>query len=236
MKLSHFYLVALAISIFAAGCAHGPKTAADPKLLLSQACDIGRENQGVKGTAWLKAKSKEASGQFPAVVVAKAPDQLRLEVTNLIGGVEAIIEIKGATYKIEGARTKIRKEQNSSGYWGGIPLQWATDLFLGRIPCPAKSDVSDATMKVTSEGDLVVETAASLGAEAERFTYRFKTWGGKPWPETLHWQRLGTLPLAVDFKFEDPEDKSNSPKKWEAKSLSGHGEVKMRWKDRDVTR
>jgi hypothetical protein len=78
---------------------------------------------------------------------------------------------------------------------------------------------------VSPEHDLVVETGE------EKFIYSFRSWGGKAWPEKLHWERNGGA--GVDFKFDDPEDKTASPRKWEAKSVQG--EVKVRWRDREAS-
>ena len=217
------------------GCAHTPVglgNAKDAKALLVQACFPGRQVQEVKGSVWLKAKSKEASGQFPASVLARNPDSLRLEVTNLIGGTEALISIQAQKYSI---KVPNREERSEKGYgsWGGIPLHWATELFLGRIPCPAHPDSDEVLSSVDEHGGLRLEIPASVQGDAETYFYQFRSWGGKPWPESLHWERKGALAVAVDFKFDDPEDGTRSPKKWEAKSAQG--EVKARWKEREVT-
>jgi hypothetical protein len=217
-----------------AGCAgKAPIQHEDPKLLIGQACAPGRDIQSVQGSVWLKAKSKDASGQFPATVAVKTPNSLKMEVTNLIGGTEAIISIDGKSYRIDMPSRKDKTIADSSGYWAGIPLRWATDLFLGKIPCPTEAALSQAKLSATPEGDLVVDVPAGLEKEAERFTYRFRTYAGKPWPESLHWQRLGTVPVNVEMTFDDPEDHTDSPRKWEAKS--DRGEVKVRWKDRQLT-
>ena len=209
------------------GCAHQGITERNPEKLLSAACLPGASTVSVSGSAWLKAASTEASGQFPAVVQASRPDRLRLEVTNLLGGTEAVITVKDQRYSISG---KSAKSETGEGSWGGIPLFWATELFLGKIPCPSQAARQDAALKVGEHGDLTVETRASLSREPELFHYRFRNWGGKPWPESLHWERKNPPVISVDFSFDDPEDPSGSPKKWEAKSQ--RGEVKVRWKDR----
>ncbi len=206
--------------------------------LLAEVCGAsapGYKIQGVKGTVWLQAKSSDAYGRFPAIVEVTSPDSLKMEVTNLIGAPEAMISVRGRHYLIqvpkrngEGMRTKRGVDS-----WSGIPLRWATDLFLGKIPCPSSATLQDAKVALTSDGDLVVETQASLSMEPEKFKYRFRKWAGRFWPEALEWERLGPFHQKVDFKFDRPEDKTQSPLKWEAQS--SQGEIKVRWRERNVT-
>ncbi|OFZ54570.1 MAG: hypothetical protein A2428_00665 [Bdellovibrionales bacterium RIFOXYC1_FULL_54_43] len=222
------------------GCAHAPITKdADPRILLEQTCGPAAPGMSVtaaSGTVWLKAKSKEASGQFPATVQVKSPDSLHLEVTNLLGASEAIIRIEGKKYTIESSGSKKAPRLQEQGYhsWGGIPLHFATDLFLGRIPCPGPEARREANSSVTAQGELVVRTRASLDREEEQFTYSYRPWAGNPWPEFLIWERKGTVPMAVHFKFDDPEEGTKSPRRWEATSSLGAGEIKVRWRDRDA--
>lgn len=228
-------IVVCAISVLS-GCAHqSVKSDGSPEALgalLDAACAPARDSSEVTGSIWLKASSPEASGQFPANVKATAPSSLVLEVTNLVGGTEAIIKVDGLKYSIQSTKKNVR-EQKGYGTWGGIPLVWATELFLGRIPCPR---AADRALAAAPNGALEVRTKRDLSHPAERFVYTFRSWGSKPWPETLHWERLsskGSVDVSVDFKFDDPEDGTSSPRKWEAKSSLG--EVKVRWKDRQFT-
>lgn len=218
------------------GCAHVPAGKdQSPEQLLSFACTPGEKTQSIKGSVWLKAKSKEASGQFPANVQAEGTHHLKLEVTNLLGASEAVITVEGGKYTIEiPSRKRGPKKEEGSNSWGGIPLQWATDLFIGRIPCPSATSLNSAHLSVTDQGALVIETTSSLGRDAEKYVFQFRKWEGNPWPETLHWESKGSITAAVDFKFDDPEDGTHSPKKWEA--TSSQGEVKVRWKDREIAR
>jgi hypothetical protein len=221
-----------AVLALLSSCAHGPSTRelSDPKLLIVEACEPGSLSQEVKGSIWMKAQSKDASGQFPANVTARAPDNLTLEVVNLVGGTQALITVEGKKYSISvpDKSGKPRKREGQ-GSWGGIPLKWASDLFLGRIPCPTKTALLGARLSVNPEQQLVVDVVG----DSEKFVYTFRTWGGKAWPERLHWEKTGKLEAMVDFKFDDPEDRTHSPRKWEAKSA--HGEVKVRWRDREAT-
>jgi outer membrane lipoprotein-sorting protein len=223
----------LGLLLFVVGCAHAPsQTHQSPDALLNYACSPGSSVQTVKGTVWMKAQSKDASGQFPASVKAKAPDHLKVEAINLLGATQAVITVDGKSYSVQvPTKSGLKQREQGLNSWSGIPLQWATDLFLGRIPCPssAKQDI-----EITDKGDLKITTGASQASEdPETFIYHFKSVGGHAWPETLHWERKGPFANQVDFQFDDPDTKSLSPKKWEAKSAQG--EVKVRWRDRVVT-
>ncbi len=240
-----FSVVGWVSIVVLAGCARAPISRdMEPETLLRMTCEPGASVQAVDGSVWLKATSKDASGQFPADVHAKAPNQLKMEVTNLIGGTEALISVDGTKYKIEiPSKTRDKKDKKSgkkgSGpspaeegnhSWGGIPLRWATDLFLGRIPCPPAASIKEAKLTIDDELKLVVETPANLGSDPQKFVYTFQSWEGRPWAKALRWESGGALPAAVDFLFEDPEPTTRSPKRWEARS--DRGEVKIRWKDR----
>jgi hypothetical protein len=198
-----------------------------PLELFENACLPGRNIQSVNGSIWLKANSKEVNGQFPAEVVAKSPNQLKIEVTNMLGGTEAIIEVSGESYEIKG-RQGVGKGKSS---WGGIPLKWASDLFLGKIPCPSQGKEA-LKLSIAEDSELVVSVPGSSIQDAQQFVYRFREWQGKPWVESLHWKRTGLKNVQVDFKFDDPEEGTLSPKKWEAHSEKGA--VKVRWRERQV--
>ncbi len=231
-----FCLLGLPFIAGLSGCAHSTqKKITDPKELLARACEPGRDIKTAKGIAWLKAQSKEASGQFPASVLAHASGPLKIEITNPLGGREALIEVSDSKFKIHGTGSKVRT-QEGYGTWGGIPLNWASDLFIGRIPCPhlSSNQGQGVSTSVDSAGDLVVETRQDGAGATEKFIYHFRDLDGVPWPEALHWERSGPLAVSVDFKFDDPEDQTRSPRKWEAKSV--RGEVRARWRDRNVVR
>lgn len=216
------------------GCAHAPvQKITDPNELFTYACGIGSSVKSASGSVWFKAKSKEASGQFPADVLAESPGQLKMEVTNLVGATEAVITIKDQKYTIQGTGKNKVRNQKGFGSWGGIPLRWAPLLFLGRIPCPTAEEAKVATMSVSPEGDLTVQTKPAKSGDFEKFVYKFRSWAGKPWPESLHWEKKGPPSVQVDFTFDDPEDGTQSPTKWEARSP--RGEVKLRWKERKTT-
>lgn len=221
------------ILLFLTNCAHIPVAQLrDTHFLFEQACNPGKNVQKVKGSVWIKARSQEASGQFPALVSAESPDQLHLEVTNLLGGTEALIDIHDQKYSIQATHHKIQN-QNGVGSWGGIPLHWGAELFLGKIPCPSEIELKKGSLSLNAEGDLVVDIQQNHLKGAQKYVYHFRNWGGTPWPETLTWQFLDIPSKAIEFKFDDPEDRTRSPRKWEAKS--SRGEVKVRWKERDIS-
>jgi hypothetical protein len=186
----------------------------------------------------MKAKSPEQSGQFPALVQVDWPERLRLEVTNLLGGTEALLELRGERMTIQ---TPARKGQSGAprevvGTWGGIPLRWAITLFSGRVPCPSLTP--EWTLSWGSESELVAMRTRGVGA-GERFAFQMKTWGGHPWVEAVDWRAgsgaaLGknTDALILRVELRDPDLKTGRPKRWEAKSA--HGEVSIRWKDREA--
>ena len=180
----------------------------------------------------MKAKSKDTSGQFPAQVHAEGQDELRLVVTNLLGGTEAVLTLKGERYSIE---VPNRPDQTQSGdsSWGGIPLRWAQILFLGKFPCPDLKRITQLNPQWLTDGGLRVDTPDELGHPSETFIYRIKNVAGRAWSEAMRWERRGVAgsPVAwVEFKFEDPDSNTRSPKKWEARSEVG--EVRVKWKDR----
>jgi hypothetical protein len=165
-------------------------------------------------------------------VEAEAPDHVILEITNLLGSREATIQVNQGAYTIDVPDKQGGGARRTSGLgsWGGIPLRWASELFLGRIPCPSKS--KELRLEVSEAGELI----AVDSTRQERFVYRFRQWAGRAWPESLHWEqmaRTGPSMASVDFKFDDPDDKTGTPKKWEAKS--SRGEVKLRWRDLEIS-
>ncbi|MEK6706421.1 MAG: hypothetical protein AABZ06_11605 [Bdellovibrionota bacterium] len=214
------------------GCAHRLIISGyEPKILLDAACGAdspGASLKAVKGSVWLKAKSNEASGQFPASVMVTSPAIMRMEIQNLFGGVEAIISVEGNKYKIEVPNDtgKAHLKETGKDHWGGIPLNLAVDLFLGKLPCPTMSSVRHADI----EDDQLVITSNL----EERFVYRFEKFMDGFWPDYLHWERYGERPLSVEFRFYDPENGTKSPKRWEAKSKLG--EIKVRWREREMLR
>ena len=245
MKIEISWFIAfVALSVGLGACSSAPKERPlDPKYLKEQACKPGQDIKKASGELWMKIhslKPGEPNGQFPATVAA-SPGHLKLEVSNLIGSTEASITIDGDTYQIDVPASKNQKGQTAQGSksWGGLPLKWGTDLFLGKIPCPTGAEMDKAKVSLTADGGLSFETLTN-----EVYEYHFKSVGGASWPDSLHYEQKfpvemkvgarGKQSVIVDFKFDDQETGTLSPRKWEARSEQG--EVKVRWRNRDVSR
>ena len=156
----------------------------------------------------MKVASKDASGQFSAFIEASAPDQLRLEVSSPCG-TYATLTIHGSQYTIDFGPSE--RNRGGADIWAGIlPLRWATDLFLGKIPCPNAAIVSADARVITSEDELRIEVpAGGEAAPAETFVCRFRK-SDPERPGRLHRESGKTV---VDFVFGDlgPPTGSRSP-------------------------
>lgn len=213
--------------VLVSGCATlTPMEETRPEVLLREACELGSEIEAIEGSAWLDAHSKEASGQFPAQIrVTKGT--LDVEVTNLLGGTEAFIKIRGDEIELNlpGKARQVKK-----GTWGGIPLRWAAVLFLGKIPCPSSTALRDAVPHVDGDHHLHLD----LKRSHETFEYSFRNFAARPWPEGVHWKKKTPKgEYEVQFEFDQPDSKTRLPQAWTAKSSAG--EVRFRWKRREVT-
>ncbi len=211
---------------------HRVRSGYSTKELRIAACNPGQGVSSVQGHLWMKASSNDFSGQFPADVSVQSPDQLKLEIVNLLGGTEARVVVNRDHYQIWGEKGQRESKNEGYGSWGGIPLRWAVTLFLGKIPCPEMD--KKLRFSLNEDGGLVVDTQGPLEAWAERFTFEFQEHQGKPWPSFLKWQRLDMPGSEIDFKFEDPDRDTLSPSKWEATSKTG--KIKIRWKSREFSR
>ncbi len=234
---------ALAVTGIISGCAtqavRGNASPEEALALLDRTCGKTAPGAGVSeltGSVWMKANSPEASGQFPATLKVSGDERIDMEITNLVGGPVASIRVDGGKYEIRAhGKGKGGKDlvQKGADTWGGIPLRWAPALFLGRVPCPSDAQRASAKLRVDEKGSLVID------AEGESYVYGYRSWAGSPWPEKLTWRRTASggaknEATEVAFEFDQPDGKSNVAKKWEARS--SRGEVKVRWKDRDVRR
>ncbi|HAR41980.1 MAG TPA: hypothetical protein DCS07_05010, partial [Bdellovibrionales bacterium] len=94
------WIPCLVVAFAFAGCARAPLKTEElsPRILIEEACGKaapGARVESLKGSVWLKAQSKEAAGQFPATLEVKRSGTVLMEVTNLVGGVEAVIRVEG---------------------------------------------------------------------------------------------------------------------------------------------
>ena len=201
----------------------------NPDILYAAACRHGKLVERVHGSVWMHVNSKEASGQFPATVeVQKKNQNLKMEVTNLLGGTEAFIEVKNGRIQVDLPNKGVRK---GKGTWGGIPLRWTPSLFLGSVPCMKRSLARKSIKSVNSSHHLIVKSPANT----QSFQYEFREVSGKPWPQAVNWKAKlkNGQSLEVRFEFEQPDLKMGLAKKW--KIMSSFGEVSVRWKKRDLS-
>ncbi len=203
-----------------------------PSDLLGFACSSGRNIVEARGRILAKVSSRDLSGQFQASVVVNSADHLELDVTNPLGGSQALIKIDRGQIEIVDFSGNNETRQKGQEYWGGIPLRWASDLFLGRIPCPPKS--SSLKLEVGKDGELIAILGSSKDDAHQKFIYQFSQWNHQPWPTSLTWSREGLKSAQVDFIFDSPEKETGSPEKWEARS--SQGQIKMKWRTREISR
>jgi hypothetical protein len=211
------------------------------KNLVARFCSLGANNQNTRGTVWISAKSKDHSGQFPAMVHASKPDNLDLEVTNLVGGTEAIIKIRKDQVEIS-LPSKNEKKVKNRDNWSGIPLTWAAALFLGQVPCPnledqdrpilyrsgmiEKNENGEPTSIISFE---VEATNPKNPNSKEKFIYRVDSAQGFDVPSGMEWNNGKSK---VRFEFFDFEKDDSGPLKWSAESDAGS--VKVKWRKREL--
>ncbi len=168
------------------------------------------------GGAWVRFEAPGGAGQFPATLHATETGKLELEVTNLIGGREALVrwdQVGVGNPKVETAH-KISKDMFTEGAWGGLSLKAAHAFLLGRLPCP-------------SEPPTWAEDSSTLRAGANRYEIRWLS------------RRLGQFEVAkvhvtgAEVEIEE-RDAQGFPLRWTARTE--RGVLKFRWKDRKLTR
>lgn len=186
----------------------------------------------------MKVSSPQASGRFPAEVVATAPGSLQMEVLNLLGGTEAVIQIQGQKMQIKTPQKDDKKSRTirASDTWGGLPLAWGADLFLGRVPCPKRLSGIQLEFQSSDPKNLQV-TVKRLGKKIALFEYTLRKWNNAMWTERLVWTRLGREAQKkshrVQFEFSHPNRETGSALRWSAESSRGH--VRVRWRKRSVS-
>lgn len=222
----------LALLCLACGCAtpRSPLNNVNEKDLYSAACNIGRSVKSSQGVLWLKVKSKEYSGQVQAHVSAQSSDQMKMEILNPLGGVEVVVESKGDYFRIQ----RLGREKSTEegvGQWGGLPIQWAPTLFLGRIPCPKGENVK---LTKTEHHELRIEVPSTQTQNAEQFIFQFEKISNQYWPISLRWEKLNQpAHEKVEFRFSEPDKNNLSPLRWDVKS--SRGVIKARWRERSVS-
>lgn len=238
------FLLAGVFSGLVLSCATAPQLTRTyaPSELYSAVCEAGAQLQSAEGEIALRMRSDDLSGRFSAQVRVWAPESMRLEVTNLFGGTEAVISIRRNRYEIIRYREGESHEERKVSNWGGIPLILAYDLFLGKFPCPKlpsegpngspnTSNEKNTRLRIEPNGNLVIEVRDRNESVTQEFIYSFIEYKDKPWPSSLHWtRREDKKSIFVNFQFDDPEKETLSPLKWEAQTATH--EIKVRWKER----
>ena len=157
----------LTVALMGAACSTPPLPQlglpeSTPEQLYQATCGGEAGADALSGQISIRVRSKQINGQYPAEVVVRAPDQLNLEFTNLFGGREGRVEVRGDHFEITGKTADDHRDGGQS-QWGGIPLRFAVPLFLGVIPCP----ITQASLTAVSARDRGVE---HLAREAQRTT------------------------------------------------------------------
>jgi len=212
----------VAISLSACSHVREKSEVEEPSQFVKQLCTTSTGAQEVSGSVWMKAKSKEASGQFPARVLARSGNELRLEITQLLGARAALIEIRGNDFRVETPQDGAVSRKATS--WGGIPLEWASRVFMDRLPCPAPSEI--AALRWRWVNDREIEGRPQTGDQ--KWVFRLGSWNQKPWVKAVLWQKSSGN--ALELKREDPDTQEGWATRWEV--VSSVGEVKVRWKER----
>lgn len=196
------------------------------------ACEVGVGIRSATGRVMAKVSSKEFTGQFQAQVKSDAEDHLSLDVTHPLGGTIALIQVDEGRFHVIDYSGDEPRTQTGRDYWGGIPLKWASGLFLGRIPCPQSKEV--LSVEQLGADRLIVKWKDTRLSGTQKFIYQFKEWRRKPWPSALTWTRDSSPNAQVEFEFDSPEASSGSPEKWEVRS--SQGQVKVKWRSREISR
>ena len=193
--------------------------------LFQAACPRLLPKLEVKGEVWAKVQSPELSGQFPASVRAISPNQLYLEVTNLIGSPQAWMKIENGKVdlKLTPENEKEWGRQSMKSIFAGLPIEFAPDLFLGRIPCP-KQKAGDPAPEMKILGNQLQVTAGKT-----RYLYGFSEYVHRPWPKAV---TIEDSKIKLEVEFFSPLDPDRAPLRWIASSPRGR--IEVRWKDRRV--
>lgn len=218
------------VLLFTSGCAtvrpqselEGPDAA---RAMVERFCSARSDVKTSVGNLWIQARTPDASGQFPASVKATRSGDVELEIVDLIGSKIATLIVRGESFELKHVQNSARSF-SGSGEWNAIPVRWLNQVFLGRTPCPDASEIRKGEFRLIESG--VVE--GKFGKH-DRVIYRYDQSGAVQWVTEAEWWLHGQR---VQFTFDDIEFGSGAPMKWSVKSSLG--EIKARWKQRDLTR
>ena len=206
-------------------CTTAPKTETFSETELKQhllkACEAGKDYTRVKGSLWAKIKSKKDELQFPATIKVEN-HQMVMEVTNLVGGREALIKIDGELFEVL-SDSRPTLNQKGKGSWNQIPVNWAFKAFLGQPPCVDEL----AAAKINKERSKDGVIAVSLGGEV--WLYELESNGGSEHIVRLTRESQDRI-KKLEIFFERFDAANGTPLSFRA--VSDEGELKIRWKDR----
>ncbi|MCM0604595.1 MAG: hypothetical protein KA715_00735 [Xanthomonadaceae bacterium] len=190
---------------------------------LKQACKLGKEFTSVKGSLWAKIKSKKEELQFPATIRV-ANKQLVLEITNLVGGREAVIRIDDELFSVL-SDSRPGLNQKGKGTWNMIPVSWAFKAFLGQPPCLDEI----ATAHINREKS--VHGAIALNFAGEIWIYELESTGTRERIIKLTRESKDSV-KKLEIEFERFDVSNGTPLSFRA--ASEEGELKIRWKERTI--
>lgn len=196
-----------------------------PHQLIEELCSARSDVKSSLGQLWIQARTPDASGQFPASVKATRAGDVDLEIVDLIGGKVATLNVRGESFRLKHAQDPSRSF-SGSGEWNAIPVRWLNRVFLGQLPCPAESELQKAVIRSLDSDEIEVRMS-----KKDRVIYRYAFSGAILWAKEVDWLIHGER---VFFTFDDVEFGSGAPLKWSVKSALG--EIKARWKQRDLVR
>lgn len=223
--------------LFLSACASTPMfQGLSGRELMAAACP-NLTGKKISGSIWTKIESKEMSGPFPASVRVDYPEHLAVEVTNLIGAPQAWLTIDHEKIDLRFTAENQKEFGRPSAareVLGGLPLEIATRLFAGGVPCPSDDKNQDVRVKQISDG-LEVVSLDLRTRSTTRYVYSFIRYEGKPWVREVSWEKKTKAVgknRTVKITREEPMDPDGAPRRWIA--LSSQGEIRVRWKDRTV--
>jgi len=198
----------------------------DPVTFFERLCRPYQKNGqtlGSRGSIWVRASHVGQGIQFPADVEASPQKGFVLEVTDLLGETQVLIQRQGHQYLFQEPGRRVRRVNHSSR-WGNLPIAWAETLLSGNLPCPDQP----TRIQWDKEGHLLVELAPREPKKSvEKWVYELETWGSVPKVKRLKWHfHQGRLNL--EFKKRDLE--TGHAKEWAVSSTQG--QVRVRWKRR----
>ena len=213
-------------------------SASSPVSAVETLCASENSVQQVQGRAWFRVEQGSDSSSFPAMIrsvrgSSPSGDRTSLEITNLIGATELVVQIQGDQITFEGPAidSRTQKEAIHSGSWNGIPIAWVGRLLRGAVPCPDAWDSYRVEKDPLSSGSDLLLTA--FGPK-DQMSWRAALQSGGDWQvnEFIWKSAEGVQPSLRVTRAEF--DEHRHPKRLDL--LTSQGKVSIRWRERDVVR